>query len=49
MTRMIFTYRDNPAWDGQAGTPKLLAGIDLTPLGVAATIDELPIVVQVLD
>lgn len=49
MTRMIFTYRDNPTWDGQAGTPKLLAGIDLTPLGVAATIDELPIVVQALD
>lgn len=49
MTRMIFTYRDNPAWDGRAGTPKLLASIDLTPLGVAVTIDELPITVQLLD
>lgn len=49
MTRMIFTYRDNPAWDGRANTPKLLATIDMTPLGMAMTIDELPIYVSTLD
>ena len=48
MTRMTFTYRDNPAWDKTGRTPKLLATIDLTPLGVATRIDELPISVAAL-
>jgi hypothetical protein len=42
---MIFTYRDNPAWTEEAQQPKLWATIDLTPLGVATTVDALPIYV----
>lgn len=49
MTHMIFTYRENPAWARRANEPRLYAAIDLSPLGVAAKVDRLPIYIEPVD
>ena len=43
MMHSRITFHDNPGWSGRPDEPQLLAMIDLTPLGVATMIDEVPV------